>query len=200
MTAPDTTTDDDEKTPARGWIETATESTDETAEQIDDFLHALATGDATKAELRELEISVIQTLITIRDAAETNGVFDAVDTRLAAAEDLLLAALCVDDGQPAEAVRERTGSALAALGPMRSFRSVRVTPQRVQAYVGRERVDRLAERTLSLHATDGGVTLATEGAGGDETAGSLVELDADQARLVADALYQAAAEMDGGDA
>jgi hypothetical protein len=88
-------------------------------------------------------------------------------------------------------------------GTVRNYRTVTVKPTRVQAYIGRERVDDvLEEHTLSLHETEGGVTLATEGVdrGDDETAGALVELDAEQARQLADALYQAAAEMDGGDA
>ena len=96
-----------------------------------------------------------------------------------------------------------TDDAEKRTGTVQNFRSVTVTPTRVQAYIGRERVDDvLEEHTLSLHETEGGVTLATEGVdrGDDETAGALVELDAEQARQLADALHQAAAEMDGGDA
>ena len=87
-------------------------------------------------------------------------------------------------------------------GTIRNYRTVTVTPERVQAYTGRDRVDELEERTLSLHDTEGGVTLATEGvdrdADAEQAAGSLVELDAERARLLADALYQAAAEIEGG--
>jgi len=85
-------------------------------------------------------------------------------------------------------------------GTVRNYRTVTVKPTRVQAYIGRERVDDVLEdHTLSLHETEGGVTLATEGHDTDagRAAGSLAELDAEQARLLADALYQAAAEMEG---
>lgn len=87
-------------------------------------------------------------------------------------------------------------------GGVRDFRTVSLSPKRLQVNIGRERADGLEERTLSLHDTAGGVTLATEGVDKDavEASGSLVELDAEQARLLADALYQAAAEQDGGDA
>jgi len=85
-------------------------------------------------------------------------------------------------------------------GTVRNYRTLTVKPTRVQAYIGRDRVDDLDERTLSLHDSEGGVTLATEGVDRDavETAGSLVELDAEQARRLADALSQAAAEIEGG--
>jgi hypothetical protein len=85
-------------------------------------------------------------------------------------------------------------------GTVRNYRTLTVKPARVQAYIGRDRVDDLDERTLSLHDSEGGVTLATEGVDrdADETAGSLVELDAEQARQLADALYQAAAEIEVG--
>jgi hypothetical protein len=84
-------------------------------------------------------------------------------------------------------------------GTVRNYRTLTVTPRRLQAYTGRDRVDDLDERTLSLHDSEGGVTLATEGVDrdADETAGSLVELDAEQARQLADALFQAAAETEG---
>ena len=87
-------------------------------------------------------------------------------------------------------------------GTVRDYRTVTVEPMRVQAYTGRDRVDDLDERSLSLHNTSGGVTLATEAVDTDaeQTAGSLLELDAEQARVLADALYQAADEIDGGDA
>ena len=85
-------------------------------------------------------------------------------------------------------------------GTVRNYRTLTVNPTRVQAYIGRDRVDDLDERTLSLHDTEGGVTLATEGVDDGDAAGSLVELDAEQARQLGDALHQAAAESDGGDA
>ena len=87
-------------------------------------------------------------------------------------------------------------------GTVRDFRTLTLTPERVQAYIEKRRVDDLDERSLSLHDTEGGVTLATEGVDTDaeQAAGSLVELEAEQARVLADALYQAADEMDGGDA
>jgi len=85
-------------------------------------------------------------------------------------------------------------------GTVRNYRTLTVNPTRVQAYIGRDRVDDLDERSLSLHESAGGVTLATEAVDTDaeQAAGSLVEIDAERARLLADALYQAAAEIEGG--
>ena len=85
-------------------------------------------------------------------------------------------------------------------GTVRAYRTATVEPTRHQAYTGRDRVDDLDERSLSLHDTSGGVTLATEAVDTDaeQAAGSLVEIDAERARLLADALYQAAAEIEGG--
>lgn len=80
----------------------------------------------------------------------------------------------------------------------RSFRSVTLTPQRVQAEVEGTRLgdEEFTERVLFLTETAAGVTIATEGSGGGKTGGSLVELDTDQARRLGDALHLAADQLE----
>lgn len=52
------------------------------------------------------------------------------------------------------------------------------------------------ERTMEVFYDDGGVHLTIEGKGDDVRGGGLAELDTDQARNLAAALYQAAEELD----
>lgn len=105
------------------------------------------------------------------------------------------------DGRPDRGDRD-TGDAEKSTTSGRSFRSVTLTPQRVQAEAAETRLDdeEFTERILFLDETAGGVTIATEGAGDGKTGGSLAELDVDQARRLADALQLAADQIEEADA
>jgi hypothetical protein len=204
MTATDTNTDDDEKRTVSEQP-TAAEVLHDLADHVAADLHAFAddveTGDADTDDYWYLLRGYSETFTAMEDAAETGAGLDAYEPHAHAVSEAMKAVhhLTYPDSGAAGVAALRT--ALVDVSPVRDYRTLTVDPERVQAYTGRDRRDELEERTLSLHDTDGGVTLATEGVdrGADETAGALVELDADQARQLADALYQAADEMEGGE-
>ena len=162
-------------------------------------LHAFADdvddGDADTDDYWYLLRGYSETFTALEDAAETGAGLDAYESHAHAVSEAMKAVhhLTFPDSGAAGVAALRT--ALDDMSPVRDHRTLTVEPERLQAYVGGDRVgDELDERTLSLHDTEGGVTLATEGVDDGDTAGSLVELDAEQARLLGDALYQAASE------
>ena len=162
-------------------------------------LHAFADdvddGDADTDDYWYLLRGYSETFTALEDAAETGAGLDAYESHAHAVSEAMKAVhhLTFPDSGAAGVAALRT--ALDDVSPVRDYQTLTVEPERVQAYTGRDRVgDELDERTLSLHDTEGGVTLATEGVDDGDAAGSLVELDAEQARLLGDALYQAASE------
>jgi hypothetical protein len=183
---------------------TAGEVLHDLADHLAADLHAFAddadAGDADTDDYWLLLRGYSETFTAVEDAAETGAGLDAYESHAHAVSESMKAVhnLTYRDADAAAVAALRT--ALDDVSPVRDYRTLTVEPERVQAYAGGDRRDELEERTLSLHDTDGGVTLATEGVDDGDAAGSLVELDAEQARRLADALYQAAAESDGGDA
>ena len=77
-------------------------------------------------------------------------------------------------------------------------RHLTFSPKRVSASVDRTRLedDDFTERVLFLEGSRGGVTLAMEGSGDGPVGGALAEVDAEQARQLADALTDAADELE----
>lgn len=197
MTATETNADDDEKRTVSE-KPTAGEVLHDLADHLAADLHAFAddadAGDADADDYWYLLRGYSETFTALEDAAETGAGLDAYESHAHAVSEAMKAVhhLTYPDSGGAAVAALRT--ALGDVSPVRDYRTLTVTPERLQAYTGRDRRDELEERTLSLHDTEGGVTLATEGVAADDTAGSLVELDAEQARLLADALYQAASE------
>ena len=168
-------------------------------------LHAFADdadgGDADTDDYWLLLRGYSETFTALEDAAETGAGLDAYEPHAHAVCEAMKAVhnLTYRDADAAAVAALR--AALGDVSPVHDYRALTVEPERLQVYVGDDRRDdELEERTLSLHDTEGGVTLATEGVDDGDAAGSLVELDAEQARQLGDALHQAAAESDGGDA
>jgi len=195
--ATETNADDGEKRTVSE-APTAAEVLHDLADHLAADLHAFAddvdAGDADTDDYWHLLRGYSETFTAVEDAAETGAGLDAYTPHAHAVSEAMKAVhhLTYPDSGAAGVAALRT--ALDDVSPVHDYRTLTVTPERLQAYVGRDRRDELEERTLSLHDTDGGVTLATEGVDAGDAAGSLVELDAEQARLLADALYQAASE------
>jgi len=79
----------------------------------------------------------------------------------------------------------------------RRHRSLNLTPKRLSASMDSTLLadEDFRDRILFLAESDAGITLAVEGAGDGGTGGALAELDAEQARQLADALNDAADEI-----
>ena len=80
----------------------------------------------------------------------------------------------------------------------RRHRSLSLSPKRLSASMDSTLLadEDFRDRVLFLAESDAGITLAVEGAGDRGTGGALAELDAEQARQLADALNDAADEIE----
>ena len=79
-------------------------------------------------------------------------------------------------------------------------RYLNLNPKRISASVDRVRLEDgdFSERIMFLEESSGGITIAMEGSGAGRTGGALAEIDAGQARQLADALNDAADELGRG--
>lgn len=201
--ATETNADDGEKRTVSE-APSAAEVLHDLADHLAADLHAFADdvddGDADTDDYWYLLRGYSETFTALEDAAETGAGLDAYEPHAHAVSEAMKAVhhLTFPDSGAAGVAALRT--ALGDVSPVCDYRTLTVEPERVQAYIEKQRADDLDERSLSLHESAGGVTLATEAVDTDaeQAAGSLVELDAERARLLADALYQAAAEIEGG--
>ena len=116
MTANATTTPDRKRSIEQQWIDTADASVDELSSELSEFVDRLDADTAEESDLRELEISVVETLLHLRDTAHTCDVIDGTWPRFEATEKLFIAASRTNrdggDDEIADAVEDSVGHLL----------------------------------------------------------------------------------------